>query len=138
MSAESPLKSRRDRFLNEYLIDLSVKAAAIRAGVARRTAVRWMTTEQWAQDLDIALRERAYRTEITIDRVVEELAKVGFVSAEDMAEYRIRASDKVAALVALGKHLGMFEGKLALSGPNGGALQVTVRRMIVDEAVPHD
>ncbi len=53
-----------------------------------------------------ALKERRLRTEITQDRVLEELATIGF--AEVPEETDVRVSDKLAALDKLAKHLGMF------------------------------
>ena len=49
---------------------------------------------------------RSERTEITQDKVLAELALIGF--AEMPEEEEVRVSDKLAALDKLCKHLGMF------------------------------
>jgi phage terminase small subunit len=80
-----PLKNaKRERFCQEYLIDLNATAAAKRAGYSPKTA------KSQASDLltfpDVQARvaelkaERAERTQITADDVVMELRKLGFAS----------------------------------------------------------
>lgn len=101
----------------------------------------------------------ATRTTITAQRVLEELAKIGFTSMGDMIEIdedgkstvnlakltpeqkaaiseieiftnpegkqrvKVKLHDKRAALMDIGKHLGMFREKVELSGPNGAPIQ---------------
>ena len=101
----------------------------------------------------------AVRTNITRQRVLEELAKIGFASYGDFVKIdengnatvdvklltkdqlaaisemqvdtskdgkqrvRVKLHDKRAALVDIGKHLGMFREKIEVSGPNGGPIQ---------------
>lgn len=103
------------------------------------------------------------RTSITAQRVLEELAKIGFANYSDfltvdedgrtnvdvsklskdqmaaIAEMQIDTSpdgkqrikvklhDKRAALMDIGKHLGMFRDKIEVSGPGGGAIEVKKR-----------
>ena len=105
----------------------------------------------------------ATRTEITAQRVLEELAKIGFASYGDFLKLdengrttvdvtsltkdqlavisemeintsedgkqriKVKLHDKRAALMDIGKHLGMFREKIEISGPNGGAIQVKKR-----------
>jgi phage terminase small subunit len=102
----------------------------------------------------------AVRTNITQQRVLEELAKIGFANAGDMIELdsdgkttvdlskltkdqkaaiaevqidttpegkqrvRVKLHDKRAALMDIGKHLGMFREKIELTGKDGGAIEV--------------
>ena len=45
---------------------------------------------------------------------------------------KIKLADKRAALVDIGRHLGMFKEKLEISGPDGGAVQLeAIRERIV-------
>ena len=103
------------------------------------------------------------RTNITQQRVLEELAKIGFSNAGDMVELgsdgkttvdiskltsdqkaaiseiqietddkgkqrvRVKLHDKRAALMDIGKHLGMFREKIEVTGKDGGAIEVKNR-----------
>jgi phage terminase small subunit len=76
------LPPKRQRFVDEYLIDLNATQAAIRAGYSPRTA-----NEQGSQLLailsvrdaiDRAQAERSRRIGLHADRVLEELVAVGF------------------------------------------------------------
>lgn len=82
------LTEKQKRFVEEYLIDLNATQAAIRAGYSVKTA-----NEQGAQNLaklsikeeiSKAMAERSKRTGINQDRVIEELAKIAFVNANDL------------------------------------------------------
>ncbi len=107
MITTQELTDRQARFCEEYLIDLNATQAAIRAGYSKKTA-----REQAAQNLSklniqekIAelKAERAKRTEMTQDSVIQELAAVARAEVKG-----VRAVDKLKALELLGKHLGMF------------------------------
>jgi len=101
----------------------------------------------------------AVRTTITQQKVLEELAKIGFANYGDFIKInedgqttvdvnsltkdqmaaiaemqvdttkdgkqrvRVKLHDKRAALMDIGKHLGMFREKVEVSGPNGGPIQ---------------
>jgi len=103
------------------------------------------------------------RTNITQQRVLEELAKIGFSNAGDMIELdsdgkttvdiskltsdqkaaiseiqidtddkgkqrvKVKLHDKRAALMDIGKHLGMFKEKIEVTGKDGGAIEVKNR-----------
>ena len=103
------------------------------------------------------------KTDITAQRVLEELAKIGFASYGDFLtvdengrtnvdvskltkeqlaaisemqidttedgkqRIKVKLHDKRAALMDIGKHLGMFRDKIEVSGPDGGAIQVKKR-----------
>lgn len=107
MITTQELTDRQARFCEEYLIDLNATQAAIRAGYSKKTA-----REQAAQNLSklniqekIAelKAERAKRTEMTQDSVIQELAAVARAEVKG-----VRAVDKLKAFELLGKHLGMF------------------------------
>lgn len=76
------LNAKQQRFVDEYLIDLNATQAAIRAGYSARTAAAIgaenLTKPEIAEAIAAAMNERAKRTEITQDRVLQELARIAF------------------------------------------------------------
>lgn len=107
MITTQELTDRQTRFCEEYLIDLNATQAAIRAGYSEKTANR--IASELLSKLDIQEKitelkaERAKRTEMTQDSVIQELAAVARAEIKG-----VRAVDKLKALELLGKHLGMF------------------------------
>jgi phage terminase small subunit len=174
------LNAKQQRFVNEYLIDFNATQAAIRAGYSKKTA-QMIGSENLskpiiAEAIDIAMKAKRERNAVTADRVLAELAKIGFaditravewgeaLSIESMngdgektgeplivqgvamiasaklapevtaaiSEVRktkdgisIKFHDKTAALLNMGKHLGLFTDKLELTGKDGGPIQIT-------------
>lgn len=82
---------RRRRFVDEYLIDLDGKHAAIRAGYRRSGATlrayRLLRTPEVADAIAAAMAERSQRTGITPERVLEELARIAFVDWRKLAAW---------------------------------------------------
>lgn len=109
------LTPKQQRFIEEYLVDLNATQAAVRAGYSEKTAEAIghenLRKPQIQEKVSAAIRERAERTGITQERVVEELGKVAFQEASDASSSELKYSSKLKALELLGKHLGMFEGK---------------------------
>lgn len=160
------LNDKQRRFVDEYLIDLNATQAAIRAGYSAKTAGqigdRLLKKVQIQAELSERMKAREIRTEITQDRVLNELAKIGFsdirkavkwgdgllvanpdtgeleiangialISSEDIDDdtaasisevsqttqgLKVKLHDKRAALVDIGRHLGMFKDKIEHSG----------------------
>ena len=145
------MTKKQKRFVEEYLIDLNATQAAIRAGYSPDTAgsigAENLKKPEIKSRIDKAMAERSRRTGINQDRVLQELARIGFAKITDVvdpdtAEIRTDASDddlaciqsikikpnefgterevklydKKAALVDLGKHLGLFKDKVELTG----------------------
>lgn len=81
------LTPKQAAFVSEYLVDLNATQAAIRAGYSAKTAYRTgadnLRKPQIAAALATAQGKRLKRAEVTADRVVEELAKVGFSNLLD-------------------------------------------------------
>lgn len=137
------MTKKQERFIEEYLIDLNATQAAIRAGyspaTANEQAARLLANVSIKAQIDKAIAERSKRTGVNADRVVMELARIGFAkitdavdpntakiredaSEDDLAciqsikikpnefgiEREVKMYDKRAALVDLGKHLGLF------------------------------
>lgn len=169
---ESELTPRQRAFVREYLIDLNATQAAIRAGYAANSAsvegARQLGNARVKAAVDAAMSLRSQRTDITADRVLKELAKIGFadirkavkwqsslineednpdggdiaviktivtnqvqlVSSDDIDDdtaaaiseisqnstggLKIKMHDKKAALVDLGRHLGLFTDNVAV------------------------
>lgn len=76
------INEKQRRFVEEYLVDLNATQAAIRAGyseksaaeIGRQNLIKLEISEAVAQ----AQAERSKRTAITADRVLQELAAIGF------------------------------------------------------------
>lgn len=147
------MNPKRARFVAEYLKDLNATQAAIRAGYSPKTAkvqgYRLLTDAAVAAAVEAGQAARAARTEVTIDRVVLELARIAFADrrtilkpdgtvrppvewpsdvAAAVAGYecdgprlKVKLSDKVAALNLLGKHLGAFAERLTVRHENAAA-----------------
>ena len=91
MPKSNGLTPKQKRFVQEYLKDLNAVAAAIRAGYSERSA-HAIGGENLKKPIiraaiDAALEKRAQRVEVTQDAVVEELARIGFASISDVAEW---------------------------------------------------
>lgn len=76
------LTDKQSRFPTEYIIDLNATQAAIRAGYSKKTAysighelLKKPEIEEMIIDLKL---KRTIRTEITSDRVLQELATIAF------------------------------------------------------------
>ncbi len=176
------LTPKQRRFVDEYLLDLNATQSAIRAGYSVRTAKtkasQLLAMPHVAAAIAEAQAKRAHRTGITADRVLQELAKIGFsdirkavawkpfvteievdeetgeakmavtnhvqviasdeiddetaaaiseISQTDKGGLKVKLHDKRAALVDIGKHLGMFVDKHEHSGPNGGPIKTENR-----------
>lgn len=76
------LTPKQRRFVDEYLIDLNATQAAIRAKYSAKTAAsqgeRMLRNVEIQRALAKRMKDREQRTEITQDRVLRELAKIGF------------------------------------------------------------
>lgn len=82
------LAPRQARFVEEYLLDLNGKQAAIRAGYSPNSAEveasRLLSTAKVADAVARAKADRSARTGISADRVLEELARIAF---SDMGQF---------------------------------------------------
>ena len=88
--AKRQLSEQRQRFVDEYLIDLNGTQAAIRAGYSAKTAQeqasRLLSNVMVQQAIAKRMAERSKRTGINQDRVVLELAKIAFVKMTDIVD----------------------------------------------------
>jgi phage terminase small subunit len=153
------LTAKQQRFVDEYLIDLNATQAAIRAGYSTKTAAdigrQLLRKTPVAEQIQSAQAERAERTHITQDRVLQELARIAFfdprklftnsgkpIDIQDLDEdvaavlagldivverteegrdgytsvRKYKLTNKLGALEASMRHLGMFKDSLELKG----------------------
>lgn len=141
-------------FADEYLIDLNATRAyrvayssVKKEQTAAAAAARMLRNVNVAAYIQKRMEERQKRTEVTQDRVVQELAAIAFAKATDyveivngyvkikdtrsLSEEQIRAiagikegangieiklNDKEKSLEMLGRHLGMWNDKIQMSG----------------------
>lgn len=84
-----PLTLKQQRFVEEYLLDLNATAAAKRAGYSEKTAgqqgERLLRNAEIADAVAEAQAQRSQRTEVDADRVLRELAVIGFLDPADLA-----------------------------------------------------
>lgn len=81
------LNPKQKTFCAEYLIDLNATQAAIRAGYSKHTA-KDIACQNLAKlniqvEIQRLMKEREKRTEITQDRVLEEMAILGYSNIKD-------------------------------------------------------
>lgn len=86
------LTDKQQRFVEEYLIDLNATQDAIRAGYSVKTADRigpeLLGKTCVLNEIEKAKAERSKRTGVTADRVIKELAKITFVNAKDIIDFK--------------------------------------------------
>lgn len=87
-SVESGLSPRQARFVDEYLIDLNATKAAIRAGYGTKNAdvngPRLLGHAGVARAIAERKAARSERTEVTADRVLQEIAAIAFADIGDV------------------------------------------------------
>ena len=105
-------QNKHERFVEEYLIDLNVTQAAIRAGYGEKTAKsqgqRLLTNVDIAAAVTKPQGDRIERTNITQDYVLESIFKA-MERCKKADSFNAAGLFKGAQL--LGKHLGMFQGE---------------------------
>lgn len=160
LQSQPPIwNAKRRRFVREYLVGGDIKQAARTCGYTAQYGWELMQMPHIKAEIERLQAQIATKLEVTKEKVVEELAKIGFanmadymrvgetgdpvldwsklnrdqaaalieVTVEDFTEGRgkeardvrrvkFKLADKRAALVDLGKHLGLFNEKLPLEG----------------------
>lgn len=82
------LNNKQAAFVEEYLVDLNATAAAGRAGYSDPNYGRQLLTNpNVAPAIADAVKKRASKTEVTAERVLEELARIGFADIRDLFEW---------------------------------------------------
>lgn len=77
-------------FCKEYIVDFNATQAAIRSGYSKKTAgsigQENLTKPEIQKEIQKLIDERSNRTQITADKVLQELAKIGFSDILDFVE----------------------------------------------------
>lgn len=100
---EFKLTEKEKKFCEEYLVDSNATQAAIRAGYSKKSAYS-IGSENLRKDkiqeyLNQLRQARKLRTQITADKIFQELATVAF------ADKDVKSSDKLKALGILAKYV---------------------------------
>lgn len=105
------LTAKQKRFVEEYLIDLNATQAAIRAGYSVESAGDIGSENLKKPDIrahvEKALAERSKRTGVNADRVLMELARLGFVNPGKLINFdeatvkKDAAEDDLAAVASV-------------------------------------
>lgn len=114
------LTPRRQRFCEEYLIDLCATRAAIRAGYSSKTAnvqgPRLMKNPEVRAAIKVGMDKRARRINIRADDVLSEISRVALhrivVGLGTSFAPAIRTQSKQKALDQLARHLGPYSEKV--------------------------
>ena len=133
---KSKLTPRAQRFVDEYLIDLNGKQAAIRAGYSPKCAeVQASRLLSSAKVGEAVAEARAQLSERSGRSVAAVMADIGRVRADAMQEVvdletgtraMLSHKDALKALELEGKHLGAFTEKVEHTGPGGGPIPVAM------------
>ena len=109
------LSDKQRRFVDEYLIDMNGKQAAIRAGyspdAAAAQASRLLTYANVSEALRQGRDELAKKAGVTQEWVIDRLKLV----AEKCIDDEFNPAGANGALNLLGKHLGLFTDKIEVS-----------------------
>jgi phage terminase small subunit len=87
------LSEKQKEFCHQYLIDLNASAAYKRAGykavgnAAETNAARMLRNAQVQAYIQHLMSQRSLRTQITADRVLEEVARIAFACITDVTSF---------------------------------------------------
>jgi phage terminase small subunit len=105
---ENKLTAKQRAFCETYLIDLNATQAAVRAGYSKRTAQQ-MGSENLSKPviqaaIKKAMDERSKRTDITLDRVLQEIATMSFIDIRQIFTEggQLKAIETLGDDIALG------------------------------------
>lgn len=120
------LTEKQARFVAEYLVDLNATEAAKRAGYSEKTAYSIgfenLRKPEIQEAIQLAMDARAKRTEISQDRVLKELAAIGFSKATDFVKITQSGVVQLTPTDTLGD-----EQKRAISSIKEGKFGVELR-----------
>jgi len=121
------LNAKQQCFADEYIIDLNATQAAIRAGYSKRTAQRIgsenLSKPLVAQAIQIAMDKRAARSQLTAQKVLDDIERVrGIAEGDGELTTALKASE------LQGKHLKMFTDKIEHGGDLSMIVDTGIRR----------
>ena len=147
------MTDKQSVFVQEYMKDCNATQAAIRAGYSERTAYsqgqRLLKNAEVSQKLSAAMSERAGRTSLTADYVLQNLQEIAercmqkrpvMVKGEQVQDEEGRnlwtfdAKNAIRALELLGKHQGMFtdKNKEQEQTPEDMKISIAIRRELLN------
>ena len=123
VSVAGKMTPKMQKFVDEYLVDLNATQAAIRAGYSKKTAYSIGVSNLKKPEIQKRQKSAAEKLEITRERVLKELASIGFAKATDFLTIQSGhvlikdsddvAADKLAALASVKEGMYGVEVKLA-------------------------
>lgn len=136
------LTAKQQRFVDEYLVDLNGKQAAIRTGYSAKTAEvqasRLLSDAKVRAAVEAKQAARSKRTGVSQDWVLRKLVsnvrramqaeQVKDAKGVPTGEYTYQGAVANGALSLLGKHLGMFTDKVEHTGKDGAPLLAPEQR----------
>lgn len=135
---------KQERFVQEYLIDLNATQAAIRAGYSKRTASSIGEENLRKPELQAAVsaaqQKRANRTEVTQDRVLQELARIAFFDLrklyrEDGSLKAMHELDDDSAAVLAGVDVVETKGNMEVDGDGARHVPEFVKKVKIPDKV---
>jgi phage terminase small subunit len=104
---DAQMTPKQQRFVQEYMIDLNARQAAIRAGYSENTAAEIgyenLRKPQIASAIDAAQAKKADKLKITAEKVLRDLEEVRLLA---LAAGQFAPAAR--AIELQGKHVGMF------------------------------
>lgn len=147
------LNDKQERFCQEYIIDLKIGEAAIRAGYSEKTAYsigsRLLKNVKIASRIEELQKKVTDKLELTQEWVLEHLKEVVAKSMQEKevekwdyeekqligtGEYVFDSRGANQALQLIGKHLGMFTEKLEIKDTTDYASKLKAARERVKNA----
>lgn len=111
------LNDKQKRFVAEYIVDYNATQAAIRAGYSEKSAeqlgFQLLKKPSVAEAVANAQKKLAVKSDVTIERVLKELASIGLDNEKE------RTTDRLKALELIGKHLGMYTDRSVIDATVG-------------------
>jgi phage terminase small subunit len=90
-TADARLAARERRFIDEYLVDLDPRQAAIRAGYRHAQAVdmaaQLLRRPDIVAEIDAEMRRRREKLQVTADRVLQEYAHIAFADLRNFFDW---------------------------------------------------
>jgi len=120
------LTVKQENFIREYLVDLNATQAAIRAGYSAKTAnvigPENLAKPCIAERIKQAIDARQEKTEITAERVLQELANIAFSNVEDFFESVSYSDEEDEELAGQGRKYHQLKSDF-LKSPRIAAVQ---------------
>ena len=104
------MNKKQELFVEEYLKDLNITQASLRAGYSANSKKH--ITEEVQLAMDNRVKERFKDCRAEVKEIIRELKRIALAPPDKT----VKINDKLKALELLGKHLGMWENKLSING----------------------